>query len=149
MKNKQLKIAIACDHAAYQLKIDIVQYLASRQIDVLDFGTNNCTVSVDYPDFACMVAQSITSRESDFGILLCGTGIGMTIAANKHNGIRCALCSDTYSAKLTRLHNNANVLSMGARVIGSGLALDIVDSFLSTEFSNEDRHNKRIAKLEN
>jgi len=154
MNLNNLKISIACDHAGVELKLAIIDYLKSIGISsIVDYGVDVSNVSVDYPDYAGLVCDSITSSKSDsskatLGILICGTGIGMCISANKHKGIRCALCSDTYSARLTRLHNDANVLAMGARTLGTGLALDIIDAFIKTEFSKEQRHINRICKLE-
>ena len=137
-----MKVAIACDHAALELKNAVKKHLTDRGFEVVDFGINE-PGSVDYPDYALPVA----SGKADKGILICGTGIGMSICANKVKGIRCALCSDTFSARATREHNDANVLAFGERVVGGGLALDIVDAFLDTPFSNAERHVKRIDKI--
>ncbi len=141
-----MKIAIACDHAAPALKALVTEHLRKKGLTVEDFGTNTPD-SVDYPDYAIKVAEAVASKEADLGILICGTGIGMSIAANKVKGIRCALCSDTFSAHATREHNDANVLAFGERVVGAGLALDIVDAFIDTPFSNADRHVARIDKI--
>jgi ribose 5-phosphate isomerase B len=127
------KIAIAADHGGYELKEKIKAHLESRKIEFIDFGTDS-TASVNYPDFAHKVCEAVTCDVCRLGILVCGTGIGMSMAANKHRGIRAACCSDTYSARLTRLHNNANVLCLGGRVIGDALAFDIIDQFLDNEF---------------
>ena len=135
-------ISIASDHAGYELKETIKNYFDLNDITYLDFGTYS-TESVDYPVYAKKVCASIQTGESGFGILVCGTGIGMCIAANKHRNIRAASCCDTYSAKMSRLHNDANVLTMGSRVIGSGLAIDIVKIFLSTDFEGG-RHSERV-----
>ena len=124
-----MKIAIACDHAGPSLKAKVVAHLKDKGIEVADFGTDD-TRPVDYPDYALKVAQAVASGQADLGILICGTGIGMSICANKVKGIRCALCSDTFSAHATRQHNDANVLAFGERVVGEGLALDIVDAFV-------------------
>ncbi len=139
-------VAIACDHAALELKNAVKKHLTDRGFEVVDFGINE-PGSVDYPDYALPVAEAVASGKADKGILICGTGIGMSICANKVKGIRCALCSDTFSARATREHNDANVLAFGERVVGGGLALDIVDAFLDTPFSNAERHVKRIDKI--
>lgn len=141
-----MKVAIACDHAALELKNVVKKHLTDRGFEVVDFGINE-PGSVDYPDYALPVAEAVASGKADKGILICGTGIGMSICANKVKGIRCALCSDTFSARATREHNDANVLAFGERVVGGGLALDIVDAFLDTPFSNAERHVKRIDKI--
>ena len=141
-----MKVAIACDHAALNLKNTLIKHLIADGYDVTDFGIY-VEGAVDYPDYAIKVAESVASGETDKGILICGTGIGMSICANKVKGIRCALCSDTFSAKATREHNDANVLAFGERVIGAGLAQEIVDVFLKTEFSGAERHVGRIAKI--
>lgn len=141
-------IALGCDHAGLDLKKEIIKYLDANDIAYKDFGTNSYD-SCDYPVFAKLVANSILNGESQKGILICGTGIGISISANKFKGIRAALCSDTFSAHATREHNDANILAMGARVIGSGLAIDIVKTFLSTPFSNEQKHIDRINQIEN
>ena len=141
-----MKVAIACDHAALELKNAVKKHLTDRGFEVVDFGINE-PGSVDYPDYALPVAEAVAGGKADKGILICGTGIGMSICANKVKGIRCALCSDTFSARATREHNDANVLAFGERVVGAGLALDIVDAFLDTPFSNAERHVKRIDKI--
>ena len=141
-----MKVAIACDHAALTLKNAVVKHLTERGFEVKDFGIHG-PGAVDYPDYALPVAEEVASGRADRGILICGTGIGMSICANKVKGIRCALCSDTFSAHATREHNDANVLAFGERVVGGGLALDIVDTFLNTPFSNAERHQKRIDKI--
>lgn len=140
-------IAIACDHGGYELKLEIIKHLQSNNIDFVDFGTND-TNAVDYPDYAKQVSQSILQGECTQGILICGTGIGISMSANRYKGIRCALCHDVFSAKATREHNDANILALGARVVGAGHALMIVDTFLNTPFSNEQRHIDRINKIE-
>lgn len=141
-----MKVAIACDHAALELKNAVKKHLTDRGFEVVDFGINE-PGSVDYPDYALPVAEAVAGGKADKGILICGTGIGMSICANKVKGIRCALCSDTFSARATREHNDANMLAFGERVVGGGLALDIVDAFLDTPFSNAERHVKRIDKI--
>lgn len=137
-----MKIAIGCDHGAYDLKEALKKYLAEKGFEVDDKGTYSKD-SVHYPLYAAAVCKEVQNKSVEFGILLCSTGIGISIAANKHRGIRAALCSDVYGAKFTRLHNNANVLCMGALVTGEGLAKMIVDTFLSTEFEGG-RHQTRI-----
>lgn len=139
-------IAIGCDHAAVELKNKIIEHVKNNGFEVKDYGCFSCE-SVDYPDYALKTAKAVAGGECDKGILICGTGIGMSIAANKVKGIRCALCGDTFSARATREHNDANILALGQRVIGEGLALDIVDVFLSTPFSGNARHVKRIDKI--
>ena len=138
-------IAIGCDHGGIELKNEICAYLKENGVDFKDFGINE-KVSVDYPDIAFPVTQSIVNGECEKAILVCGTGIGMSMAANKVKGIRAAVCSDHFSAKYTRLHNNANVLCLGGRVIGPGLAIELVDLFLNTEFEGG-RHKTRIDKI--
>lgn len=140
-----MKIAVGCDHGAFELKQVIMAYLEERGYVYQDFGTYD-TSSCDYPDVAKPVAQAVAAGQFDRGILLCGTGIGIGIAANKVRGIRAALCHDTFSAHASREHNNANILTMGQRVVGQGLALDIVEIWLNTEFQGE-RHQRRIDKI--
>lgn len=140
-------IAIACDHAGYALKQKIISYLKENNIAYQNFGCNQGE-KVDYPIYAEKVAIAIQSGSCKQGILICGTGIGISIAANRKKGVRAALCHDCYSAQAARLHNDANVLALGGRVIGEGLALKIVDTFLHTEFSKEERHKRRILMLE-
>ena len=137
-----MKIAIACDHGAYDLKETLKKHLQDNGVECVDFGTNS-TESVHYPVYAKAVCKAVQKKEADFGVLLCSTGIGMSIAANKHKGIRAALCGDLYSAKFTRLHNNSNVLCVGALVTGAGLAKEILDVFISTEFMGG-RHQTRV-----
>lgn len=140
-----MKIAIGCDHGGFNLKNAIIKHLKSKKIDVKDFGTFN-TDSCDYPDIAIVVAEEVAAKNFDFGIVVCGTGIGISISANKVPGIRAAVCSDTFSAHATREHNNANILALGERIIGIGLALDIVDTFLNSKFEGG-RHQNRIDKI--
>ena len=140
-------IALGADHGGYEIKEAVKKYLEEKGIEYKDFGTYS-TDSVDYPRYAYPVAKAVASKECELGILCCGTGIGISITANKIKGIRAALCSDTFSAHATREHNDANILAMGARVVGEGLALDIVDTFLETEFSNDERHIRRINQIE-
>jgi ribose 5-phosphate isomerase B len=141
-----MNIAIGSDHAGFQLKALIIEHLQSLKISYRDFGVFN-EDSVDYPDLAAQVARVVQSQEFDYGILICGTGIGMSIVANKHRGIRAALCSDPYSARLAREHNNANVLTFGSRIIGPGLAAEIVSAFTAASFSGG-RHERRVGKIE-
>ena len=140
-------IAIASDHGGFELKGKGKEYLRSRDIKVVDLGTNS-TESVDYPVYGKACAEAVASGKADRGIVCCGTGIGISITAKKIKGIRCALCHDCFSAKATRLHNDANMLAMGARVVGPGLAIEIVKNFLATDFSNEERHIRRIKQIE-
>ena len=142
-----MKIAIGCDHGGIVLKPAVLKDLEERGIEVEDFGTFS-EESVDYPVYAKKAAQAVAGGECDKGILICGTGIGISITANKVKGIRAALCHDCFSAEATRQHNDANMLAMGARVIGPGLALKIVDIFLDTPFSNDERHIRRIRMIE-
>ena len=139
------KILIGSDHAGLRLKNEIISHLTDLEIDVVDVGTYTAD-SCNYPDYARALCRKIQSGEYSMGILICGTGIGMSMAANKHNGIRAACCSDTYSARMTRMHNNANVLCMGERVVGVGLACDIAEAFLSTEYQGG-RHDIRVNML--
>lgn len=141
-----MKIGIGSDHGGYELKESIKEYLTQEGIDFVDYGTNSLE-SVDYPDFGKKVADAVLEKEVDRGILVCGTGIGISITANRIKGIRCALCSDTFSARMSREHNNANILALGGRVVGVGLALDIVKTFLESEFEGG-RHERRINKID-
>jgi len=140
------KIVVGCDHAAYELKLKVVEHLKERGFDVTDVGTNSSD-SCDYPAFADALCKKLQSGECERGILICGTGIGMSIAANKHAGIRAACCSEAYSARLTREHNDANVLCFGARVVGEGTAIDLVDVFVDTEYMGG-KHARRVAMLD-
>ncbi|MBO5033303.1 MAG: ribose 5-phosphate isomerase B [Lachnospiraceae bacterium] len=140
-------IAIGCDHGGIELKEKVMAYLDKNGIAYKDFGC--CSrESCDYPVYGKAVAQAVADGACEKGIVICTTGIGISIAANKVKGVRCALCSDTLSAKMTRLHNNANVLALGAGIIGENLALGIVETFLNTEFSGEERHQRRINMIE-
>lgn len=141
-----MKVAIACDHGAYEYKEILKKILTDEGYEVTDFGTNS-TASCDYADYASAAARSVAAHENDRGIVLCGTGIGVSIAANKVKGIRCALCSDPLSARLTREHNDSNVLAMGQRIIGEELMKEIAHVWLTTEFSHEERHQRRIDKV--
>lgn len=141
-----MKIVIASDHGGVNLKKTIAETLVKKGMDITDYGPDS-DESVDYPDYAKPVSQKVADGEFDRGILVCGTGIGMSITANKTKGIRCALVHDSFSAKATRQHNNTNMLAMGERVIGSGLADDIVDIWLNTEYEGG-RHERRVCKIE-
>ncbi|KYO65404.1 ribose 5-phosphate isomerase B [Thermovenabulum gondwanense] len=142
-----MKIAVASDHGGYELKEKVVEFLKEKGYDFQDFGTFS-KESVDYPDMALIVAEKVAKGEFERGILICGTGIGISIAANKVKGIRAALCNDVYSARMSRLHNDANILAMGGRVIGPGLALLIVEEWLKTPFEGG-RHKVRVDKITN
>ena len=139
-------IALACDHGAYDLKQTIMKHLEEKGIVCKDFGCFDKT-SCDYPDFAAPAAQAVACGECEKGIVVCTTGIGVSITANKIKGIRCALLSDVMSARMTREHNDTNMMAMGAGVVGTNLALEIVDTWLGTAFSNEPRHQRRIDKV--
>lgn len=138
-------ISIACDHGAYELKEAVKQHLLDAGYEVKDFGTNSLE-SCDYPDYAAPAAQAVASGECEKGIVLCTTGIGVSMVANKVKGVRCSLCSDLLSAEMTRRHNDANVLAMGAGIVGKNLALAIVDKWLATEFEGG-RHQRRVDKI--
>ena len=140
-------IAIGCDHGGFALKQELMAHLRARGLEYEDFGTYT-EESCDYPDYARAVALAVAEGRCQRGILICGTGIGVSITANKVRGIRCALCGDCFSAEATRQHNDANVLALGARVTGPGLALRIADTFLDTPFSGDARHVRRISKIE-
>ena len=141
-----MKIAIGCDHGALALKNVLIPHLEKQGYEVKDFGTYSLD-SCDYPDFAAPAAQAVAGGECEKGIVLCTTGIGVSITANKVKGIRCALLSDVMSARMTREHNDTNMMAIGAGVVGQMLALEIVDTWLGTEFSNEARHQRRIDKM--
>ena len=141
-----MKIAIGCDHGALDLKNAVIAHLEKKGFEIKDFGTNSLQ-SCDYPDFAAPAAQAVAAGECDKGIVLCTTGIGVSITANKVKGIRCALLSDVMSARMTREHNDTNMMAIGAGVVGQMLALEIVDTWLGTEFSHEERHQRRIDKV--
>ena len=141
-----MKISIGCDHGALNLKNKLVAHLQGKGYEVADFGTYTAA-SCDYPEFAAAAARAVASGECEKGIVLCTTGIGVSISANKIDGVRCALLSDVWSAKMTRLHNDTNMMALGAGVVGENLALEIVDTWLSTEFSGDERHQRRIDKV--
>ncbi|HHU06360.1 MAG TPA: ribose 5-phosphate isomerase B [Clostridiales bacterium] len=138
-------IALGSDHAGYDLKQEVIAYLKEKGVEYKDFGTHS-KYSCDYPDFGEAAARAVASGECDRGILICGTGIGISMAANKVRGIRCANCSDCYSAEMSRRHNDANMLAIGARVVGGGLALKMVEVFLNTGFEGG-RHDRRVKKI--
>lgn len=140
-------IAIGCDHGGYVLKQEIMKHLDARGLEYKDYGCYS-EESVDYPVYGKAVANAIVSGECEKGILICGTGIGISITANKVKGIRAALCGDCFSAQATREHNDSNIVAIGARVTGAGLAIKIVDTFLDTPFSNDERHLRRIKQIE-
>ena len=141
-----MKVAIGCDHGALELKAAIIDHLEKKGIEVRDFGTHTGE-SCDYPDFAAPAAKAVASGICDKGIVLCTTGIGVSITANKIKGIRCALLSDEMSARMTREHNDTNMMALGAGGVGQMMALDIVDTWLGTRFSHEERHQRRIDKM--
>ena len=140
-----MKLGIACDHAGYNLKMHIIKQL-STNYNIIDYGCSDATSSVDYPDFAKLLCNNITSKEINYGVLICGTGIGMSIAANRTKEIRAAVCYDKKVVKLARKHNNSNVICLGARIINSTLAIELIEAFISTSFEGG-RHINRITKL--
>ncbi len=143
-----MEIALGSDHAGFSLKEEIKMWLEEAGHASVDVGTDDPERSVDYPDFAAGVARRVIEGEVDLGILVCGTGLGMSMAANKYSGVRAARCQDTYSARMARKHNNANILTLGERVLGAGLAREIVEAFLEADFDGG-RHMRRINKIEN
>jgi len=142
-----MRIAVGADHAGWELKSAVIVWLTGKQIPHLDVSAGPPDPNDDYPDSAAAVARSVARGESDLGIIICGTGVGSCIAANKIPGVRAALCTNTFSARHSRSHNNANVLCLGGRVLGPGLALEIVETWLNTPFSGEPRHRRRLEKL--
>lgn len=140
-------IAIGCDHGGFELKQEIMKHLTERGLDFIDLGCES-TASCDYPVYAKKVVTAIQKKQAEKGILICGTGIGISITANRNKGIRAALCTDCFMAEATRQHNDANILALGGRVVGTGLALKIVDTFLDTPFSEGERHKRRIAMID-
>lgn len=140
-------IALGSDHGGYELKVKIIRHLEERGLEYRDFGCYDLS-SCDYPEFGRAAAQAVADGVCDKGIVVCTTGIGISIAANKISGVRCALCTDPYLAKMTRLHNDANVLALGGGFTGPNLAMEIVDTFLDTEFSQGENHVRRIGKIE-
>ncbi|MBQ1567699.1 MAG: ribose 5-phosphate isomerase B [Erysipelotrichaceae bacterium] len=141
-----MKVGISNDHAAVELKNSVMEHLKNEGYEVINYGTDSHE-SYDYPLAGATLAKAIQNREVDLGIAICGTGVGISIACNKHKGIRACCCSEATSARLTREHNNANIICFGARIVSTELANDIVDAFLKTEFSNGERHNKRIRQI--
>jgi len=142
-----MKYFIGTDHAGFEIKTFVIEYLRKKGIEVEDLGTYS-TDSVDYPDFAHKVANAVLDNPGSMGILICGTGIGMSLAANKHRGIRAALCHDAYTAEMSRKHNNANILCFGARVVGKGVIESILDAWLNNKFEGG-RHQRRVEKIDN
>jgi len=142
-----MKIAIGSDHGGYDLRVAVVKYLKEKGYEVTDFGCPDKS-SVDYPVYGKLVANAVAEKKADKGIVICTTGVGISMVANKVKGVRCALCSEPLSAKMTRLHNDANVLALGGALIGPNMAYEIVDVFLNTEFSNEEKHIRRIKQIE-
>ena len=140
-------IGIGADHGGFELKRAIIKHLEAKGLEYKDFGTDS-PVSCDYPEYCKAVANAVAAGQCDRGIIICGTGIGISISANKVKGIRAAVCTDCFMAEATRSHNDANILALGARVVGEGLALKIVDTFLETPFSGDSRHIRRIEKIE-
>ncbi len=141
-----MKIAVACDHGGLNLKKSVIDYVQKLGYEVADFGTYT-TASCDYPDFAVQAAEAVANGDCERGILVCSSGIGVSIVANKVPGIRCAHCHDTYCAKFTRLHNDANMIAFGEKVVGEGLMQEMVSIFLTTEFEGGERHERRVAKI--
>lgn len=140
-------IALGCDHGGYELKEAVKKHLEEMNIECKDFGCMDKT-SCDYPIYGKAAAEAVANGSCEKGIVICTTGIGISIVANKVKGVRCALCADSYSAKMTREHNNANMLAMGAGIVGTNLALHIVDTFLNTSFSEEEKHHRRVSMIE-
>ena len=140
-----MKIALGSDHGGFKLKEEVKKHLQEQNIEIVDYGTDS-EASVDYPEYGEKVGRAVASGECEKGIIVCGTGIGISISANKVDGVIAALCHDTFSARMTRMHNNSNILAMGERVIGVGLALDIVDTWLETDFEGG-RHERRVEKI--
>ena len=142
-----MRVAFGCDHGGYDLKVIVMEHLKAKGIECVDFGCPDKS-SCDYPIYGRAAAEAVAKGECDKGIVICTTGIGISITANKVKGIRCALCADPYSAKMTRLHNDANMLAMGAGIIGPNMAKEIADTFLTTDFSAEEKHQRRINLIE-
>src|SRR5690606_31772415 len=143
-----MKVCIASDHAGVELKEKLVELMKEMSVEVLDLGPNS-TASVDYPDYAELAVKCVLGKKSDLGVLVCGTGLGMSYTANKFKGIRAALCTNEFMAKMAKDHNNANVLVLGARVVGLDLAKEILKTFLNTAFSGQERHCSRLQKITN
>ena len=141
-----MKIAVACDHGGLNLKKAVIAYIEKCGHTAVDFGTDS-TASCDYPDFAVLAAEAVANGECERGIVVCSSGIGVSIVANKVPGIRCAHCHDTYCAKYTRLHNDANMIAFGEKVVGEGLMEELVSIFFTTEFEGGERHERRVGKI--
>lgn len=141
-----MKIVVASDHGGFELKEFIKGYLEGKGHSITDVGTFNETTSVDYPEYATLAANKVLSKEVDFGIIFCGTGIGISIAANKVDGIRAALCHDIFTAKMAKMHNNANILALGGRILGKGIAIEIVETYINAKFEGG-RHQSRLDKI--
>ncbi len=142
-----MRIAIGADHGGFPLNERVIAELSAAGHDITDFGTHDGSQPDDYPDYALKVAQAVQSRQAEIGILICGSGVGASVAANKLRGVRAALCGDTYSAHQSREHDDCNVLCLGARVVGVELALDVVRAFVAARFTGEERHRRRLAKI--
>ena len=143
-----MQIAVAADHAGYPLNERVIDELRSAGHEVIDFGTHDGSVPDDYPDYAQLIGEAVQNGTAEIGILICGSGVGAAVAANKLRGIRAALCGDTYSARQSREHDDCNVLCLGARVVGVELALEIVRAFVAARFTGEERHRRRLAKIQ-
>ena len=142
-----MRIAVGADHGGFPLNERVIEELRSRGHEVEDFGTHDGSVPDDYPDYALLVGRAVQTGTAEIGILICGSGVGASVAANKLRGVRAALCADTYSARQSREHDDCNVLCLGARVVGSELAMEIVRSFVAARFTGEERHRRRLAKV--
>ena len=143
-----MKIAVGADHAGYPLNERVMDELRNAGHELIDFGTHDASIPDDYPDYARLIGEAVQNGAAEIGILVCGSGVGAAVAANKMRGIRAALCGDTYSARQSREHDDCNVLCLGARVVGVELALEIVRAFVAARFSGEERHRRRLAKIE-
>jgi ribose 5-phosphate isomerase B len=143
-----MKIAVGADHAGYPLNVRVIEELRQAGHELIDFGTHDGSIPDDYPDYAKLVGEAVQTKAGEIGILICGSGVGAAVAANKLRGVRAALCSDTYSAHQSREHDDCNVLCIGSRVVGVELALDIVRLFVAAKFTGEERHRRRLAKIE-
>ena len=142
-----MKIAVGADHAGYPLNERVIRELQNAGNEIIDFGTHDGSVADDYPDYARLVGEAVQNNAAEIGILVCGSGVGAAVAANKLHGIRAALCGDTYSARQSREHDDCNVLCLGARVVGVELAMEIVRAFVAARFTGEERHRRRLAKI--
>ena len=142
-----MRIAVAADHAGYPLNERVIEELRQAGHELIDFGTHDGSIPDDYPDYAKLVGEAVQTKAAEIGVLICGSGVGAAVAANKMRGIRAALCGDTYSAHQSREHDDCNVLCIGSRVVGVELALDIVRSFVAAKFTGEERHRRRLAKI--